>query len=156
MSYSSIILWGFAATLVLTSLLTIGRALHLTRMDIPFLVGTIFTSDREKAKWLGFLAHLVIGWLFAFIYASAFEKSGLNTWWFGMTIGLVHACFVLTIGMDLISNLHPRMATEDQGPDPTRMLEPPGFLILNYGRGTPLVTTVAHLIYGGILGTFYQ
>lgn len=58
--------------------------------------------------------------------------------------------------LNLISNLHPRMATEDQDPDPTKVLDPPGFLILNYGRGTSLVATVAHLIYGGILDTFYQ
>jgi hypothetical protein len=27
--------------------------------------------------------------------------------------------------------------------------------VLNYGRGTPLATIVAHLIYGGVLGAFY-
>lgn len=155
MNVSSTLLWGFAATLVLTSLLVLFRTLHLTRMDIPFLLGTMWTADRHRAKWIGFLLHLVMGFLFAFIYAWAFEESKLGHWWFGALIGFVHAIFVLTAGMSIISTLHPRMATEDQGPDPTKQLEPPGFLILNYGKGTPVATIAAHLAYGSILGAFY-
>jgi hypothetical protein len=54
------------------------------------------------------------------------------------------------------SAIHPRMANEQQGPTPTRQLEPPGSLALNYGRRTPLFLVVAHLVYGVILGAFYQ
>ena len=48
------------------------------------------------------------------------------------------------------------MASELRGPEPTKALEPPGFLALNYGRRTPLVTLVAHAVYGLILGAFYH
>ena len=34
------------------------------------------------------------------------------------------------------------------------LLEPPGFLMLNYGARTPLVTLVAHIAYGAIVGGF--
>ena len=34
------------------------------------------------------------------------------------------------------------------------MLEPAGFLLLNYGRRTPLVTLAAHVVYGAIVGGF--
>jgi len=34
----------------------------------------------------------------------------------------------------------------------TPLLESPGFLLLNYGRATPVVTILAHVIYGGIIG----
>jgi hypothetical protein len=37
---------GFAGTLVLTTALTTASALHLTRMDIPFLLGAAFTTNR--------------------------------------------------------------------------------------------------------------
>lgn len=156
MNLLSVIVWGFAATCVLTTLLIVGRSLHLTRIDIPFILGTAFTSDRNKAKWIGSLLHFIMGWNFAFIYALAMETTGLKIWWFGMLIGLVHAATVLTFGMNFVSYLHPRMATEDQGPDPTRVLEPPGFMITNYGYGTPIATLIAHIVYGGILGTFYS
>jgi hypothetical protein len=48
------------------------------------------------------------------------------------------------------------MASEQRGPEPTRQLEPPGFLALNYGRRTPLSVILAHLVYGTILGAFYR
>jgi hypothetical protein len=156
MDVYSLILWGFAATLVLTIIMTTSKYFGVTRMDIPFLMGTMFTSDRNKAPWMGFIIHLIIGWFFAFIYGAAFESSGIQTWWFGVLIGFVHAAFVLTIGLQMINSFHPRMARPFQGPTPTRQLEPPGFLALNYGRGTPIITFLAHLVYGGLLGIFYN
>lgn len=155
MNVAHVMLWGFVATLVLSCVLVICRGLHLTRMDIPFLLGTMLTSDRQTANWSGFLLHIIFGWAFAFIYALAFEDTGLNHWWFGAIIGFVHATFVLTSGMNVVSSVHPRIASEERGPEPTRMLEPPGFMVLNYGRGTPLATYIAHLIYGAILGMVY-
>ena len=156
MNIVNILIWGFAATLVLTVVMAASKPLGLTRMDIPFLLGTLFTANRNKAPWFGFLSHLVMGWIFAFIYGAAFESARLHTWWFGCAIGFVHAAFVLSVGLQILSSFHPRMAHPYQGPTPTKQLEPPGFFALNYGKGTPIVTLIAHLIYGVILGAFYQ
>lgn len=156
MNIGHAILSGFAATVVLTTAIVSARALHFTRMDIPFLLGTIWTNDRDKAKWSGFIMHLVLGWIFAFIYIFFFEMTGLTNWWFGALIGVAHGAFVLTAGMGLVQSFHPRMATEERGPEPTRMLEPPGFFILNYGSGTPMVSIIAHMLYGGVLGFLYS
>jgi hypothetical protein len=68
----------------------------------------------------------------------------------------VHGLFVLAAAMPALPALHPRMASEQRGPEPTRQLEPPGFLALNYGRQTPLSVVLAHLVYDGILGAFYR
>lgn len=155
MNLSQLILWGFAATVVLTTIMTASKYLGFTRMDIPFLLGTLFTPNRNKATWLGFTMHLLMGWFFAFIYGAAFETSGIKHGWFGVSIGFVHAAFVLAAGLQILNAFHPRMARPFQGPTPTRQLEPPGFLALNYGRGTPIITFLAHLVYGGILGSFY-
>ena len=32
------------------------------------------------------------------------------------------------------------------------LLEPPGFLMLNYGVSTPAVTAAVHVLYGAIVG----
>ena len=48
------------------------------------------------------------------------------------------------------------MASITSGPTPTRHLEPPGFMALNYGKQTPLSVIVAHVAYGAILGAFYR
>ncbi len=69
---------------------------------------------------------------------------------------MVHSLFVLLVVMYILPGLHPHMASEQRGPDPTRQLEPPGFLALNYGRRTPVVLVGAHVIYGAILGSFYR
>ena len=156
MNLPSCLLWGFVATIVLTTLMAASQGLGLSRMGIPFMLGTMFTPNRDRAKVVGFAIHLVNGWLFALVYALAFESWGRATWWLGAGIGLVHGLAVLVAVMPLLPGLHPRMASENQGPEPTRALEPPGFLALNYGRRTPVISLVAHLVYGAILGGFYR
>jgi uncharacterized membrane protein YagU involved in acid resistance len=156
MSYASWALWGFVATVALTTLMAGSQGLGITRMGLPYMLGTIFTPDRDRAKLVGWLVHLVNGWIFSLIYVAAFHAWGEASWWRGGAIGLVHALFVLTVGMRLLPGLHPRMAGEQQGPTVVRQLEPPGFLALNYGVQTPLVVVIAHVVFGMILGAFYD
>ncbi len=155
MNVGSWILWGFVATVVLTSIMAAGQALRLTRMSLPYMLGTMFTPSRDHAEWIGFLVHLVNGWAFSLLYVAAFQAWGRGTWWLGAVIGFVHATFVLTAGMRILPGLHPRMASEWQGPTVARQLEPPGFLALNYGMQTPLSVLFAHVAFGIILGAFY-
>jgi hypothetical protein len=156
MNKGGIALWGFVGTIVLTTLLAGCQALGLTRINLPFMLGTMLTANRDRAKVIGFGMHLINGWLFATLYAAAFRSWRQATWWLGALIGLVHALFVLTAALPALPGLHPRMASEQRGPTPTRQLEPPGFLALNYGRRTPISVVLAHLLYGGILGAFYR
>lgn len=146
---------GLVGTAVLTTALSSSRGLGFTRMDIPFMLGTSVTPDRDKAKWIGFMIHMMNGWLFTFIYFSLFSTLRVNPLWFGPVLGGIHALFVLTVGMATLPAIHPRMATEHHGPDATRLLEPPGFLALHYGKGTPLVTLLSHIFFGAILGFCY-
>lgn len=155
MNWSSWLLWGFVATLALTTVMAGTQGLRLTRMNLPYMLGAMFTPNRDRAKLVGFGVHLVNGWLFSLLYVAAFHAWGRATWWGGGAIGLAHAAFVLIAGMQLLPGLHPRMASEQQGPTVMRQLEPPGFLALNYGYQTPVSVTIAHLIYGIILGSFY-
>lgn len=156
MNWRSWLLWGFVATLSLTTVLAGSQGLRLTRMNIPYMLGTIFTPNGDRAKLIGFGVHLLNGWLFSLVYVAAFHSWGRATWWAGAAIGVVQAAFVLTVGMRLLPGLHPRMASEQKGPTVTRQLEPPGFLALNYGYQTPASVLLAHLIYGTILGMFYS
>jgi hypothetical protein len=149
-------LWGFVGTVALTGFMAAGQGLGLSRMSLPFMLATMFTADRDRAKLLGFGVHALNGWLFAFLYAAAFESWRRASIARGALIGLVHGLFVLLVGMRLLPGLHPRMASEQQGPTPTRQLEPPGFMALHYGRRTPLSVLVAHVVYGTILGAFYR
>jgi uncharacterized membrane protein YagU involved in acid resistance len=156
MSKRNVPLWGFVGTVVLTTILDGSQRFGLTRINFPFMLGTMFTPDRDRARLVGFGMHFLNGWIFASVYAAAFESWRRANWWLGAAIGLVHALYVLVVAMPALPAMHPRMASEQQGPTPTRQLEPPGFMALNYGRRTPLSVILAHLVYGGILGAFYR
>jgi len=156
MSFLSWALWGFVATLLLTTISSVAQGLRLTRMNIPFMLGTMFTSDRDRAKIYGFAVHLFNGWIFSFFYIAIFESLHYSSWWLGGILGLLHALFILTWGMRALPGLHPRMASEQHGPTVARQLEPPGFLALNYGVRTPVATFVSHLLFGIVLGSFYR
>lgn len=149
------LLWGFVGTTVLTMVMSGSQSFGLTRMNVPYLLGTIFITDRDKAEVVGISLHLINGWLFSLIYVAAFHATGVATWWFGAAIGAVHAGFVLSAGMASLPGLHPRMAGENAGPTVVAQLEPPGFLALHYGRATPVSVILAHLAFGAILGVFY-
>jgi hypothetical protein len=156
MNVPSILLWGFASTLVLTTLMTLSQGLGFTRMSIPFMVGTIVTPARDRAMVVGYGIHFVNGLVFALIYALFFEALGRADWVLGVGFGAVHALFVLTVGMAVMPGIHPHMVSEYYGPTPNRLLQPPGFLALNYGRRTPIVTFLTHIVYGAMLGGFYR
>jgi hypothetical protein len=146
---------GFAGTLVLTTALAAGSHLRLTRMDIPFLLGTAFTDDRTRAKVFGYTAHFVAGLVFALVYYAGFVALGQAGWKLGLVFGLVHALFAGTTLVNvLLPVVHPRMGTPDSAADSSPLLESPGFMLLNYGRGTPTLTILAHLAYGAIVGIF--
>ncbi len=155
MNWGSWLLWGFVSTVVLTALMAGSQGLGLTRMNLPYLLGTMFTPSRDRAKLYGVLAHFVNGWIFSVIYVAAFHAWGTSSWWLGALTGLVHASFVLTAGMPLLPGMHPRMANEQYGPTVVRQLEPPGFMALHYGLRTPVSVVLAHVVFGVILGAFY-
>lgn len=154
MNLPDTLLWGGVATLALTALLEGAMYFGWTRMSLPYILGTLVTSDRRTAPFIGAGLHFLNGYLFAFGYALAFEVIGAASWWIGLLLGLVHSLMVLVI-MPFIAGAHPRMATESDGPDARRALQPPGYFGLNYGRRTPLFGIASHLLFGLIMGAFY-
>jgi hypothetical protein len=156
MNWGSWVLSGFIATLALSTLLVMSQGFGLTRMNVPYLLGTIITPEREKARVYGFLGHFLNGWFFSFFYVYIFQVRHMANWWFGLLLGLAHALFILTVVMSLLPSLHPRMASEQKGPTARRQLEPPGFMAMNYGYRTPLSVFLAHAAFGAILGSLYQ
>lgn len=152
----SLVLWGLVATTAMASILQMSQGLGLSRMSLTFLLGSAVSGNRSRASVIGFVLYLAGGWLFAFLYFLFFESIGIGTWWIGAILGLVHGLFLLVCVIPLLPFVHPRMASEHHGVTRLRQLEPPGFLAMNYGYQTPLVTVVAQAVYGGVLGTCIQ
>jgi uncharacterized membrane protein YagU involved in acid resistance len=123
-------------------------------MDIPMMLGTFFIEDPDKARVVGSVMHLINGQVFALIYASAFSALGQANWWLGSLFGVLHGFAAITLIVPLLPGIHPRMASERSAPSPRNVLEPPGLFALNYGKRTALVTLIAHVLYGALLGIF--
>ena len=156
----SVSLWGalvggVVGTIVLTSGLRVAQELGVTRMDIPLLLGTIFTDRRDRASVIGYVIHFFNGLLFALAYYGVFRAVGHAGWLFGAALGLVHAALagglLLTV---LLPAVHPRMGTPWTDAEETPLLEAPGFLLANYGRRTVIWTLFGHIVFGAIVGGF--
>lgn len=155
MSVWGAIAGGFVGTLLLTSGLRAASELRLTRMDLPFLLGTMATSDRVRAKAIGYGLHFVAGLVFALMYYAVFLAIGRSGWVLGALFGLAHALFAGTALVNVLLPLvHPRMGSSFTSATTSPFLEPPGFLMLNYGRTTFVVMLVTHTAYGTLVGGF--
>ncbi|HEX2104774.1 MAG TPA: hypothetical protein VHF51_14050 [Solirubrobacteraceae bacterium] len=144
---------GFVGTLVLTTSMRAATELRLTRIDLPFLLGTAFTTDRIRAAALGYALHFGFGLAFACGYYAVFEAIDAASWWLGALLGAVHAVFAGTALVNILLPLvHPRMGTPFTDATAAPLLEPPGFLLLNYGMRTPAVMVAAHVTYGALIG----
>jgi hypothetical protein len=146
---------GLVGTLVLTSSLRLTQALGFTRMDIPLLLGTIFSEDRRRATAIGYAVHFMNGMIFSLGYTAIFFAVDQAGWVFGAFLGVVHAAFAGgTLVNILLPAIHPRMGTPWSDAEETPVLEPPGFMLMNYGRHTVIATLIAHIAYGTIVGGF--
>ena len=144
---------GFLGTLVLSTMLRMASELGVTRMDLPFLLGTSLTDNRRRAKVYGYALHFLSGLAFAVVYGLCFAAIGRSGWWLGGLFGILHALFTATVLVNvLVPVIHPRIGTPETAAHEVALIEPPGFLMLNYGRNTFLVTLAAHVAYGAIVG----
>lgn len=149
------IVGGVVGTIVLTTALRAASELRLTRIDLPFLLGTAVTEDRVRAKVVGYLLHFAFGVVFALAYYAVFVSLGRGGVLLGALLGLLHALFAGTALVNiLLPAVHPRMGTGFDAAGEAPLLEPPGFMLLNYGAQTPLAMIVAHIAYGAIVGGF--
>ncbi len=155
MNVGGAIAGGFVGTLVLTSTLRAATEFGLSRMDLPFLLGTAFSADRVRAKALGYALHFLAGEVFALLYFGVFSAIDSSGFVLGALFGLLHGVFAGTALVNvLLPVIHPRMGTPLSAADSQPLLEAPGFLMLNFGRRTPIVSLAAHIAYGAIVGGF--
>lgn len=146
---------GAVGTIVLTSALRLAQELGWTRMDIPLLLGTVFTDRRGRASVLGYAIHFGNGLFFSLVYYAIFRAVDHAGWGFGALLGIVHAAVAGGVLMTvLLPAIHPRMGTPWSDAEETPLLESPGFLLMNYGSRTVIWTVLGHVAYGAIVGGF--
>ena len=146
---------GLVGTVVLTTGSRLAQQLGWSRMDIPLLLGTAFSADRARAPAIGYAIHFANGLVFSLFYGLVFTAVDEAGALFGLLLGAAHGLFA---GAGLLNVLlpvvHPRMGSPWTDARETPVLEPPGFLLSNYGRATLVATFALHLAYGAIVGSF--
>ena len=150
-----VLVGALVGTVVLTTVLRAASERRPPRIDLPFLLVTAVTVGRLRANGIGYALHFLFGLLFALGYYVVFTTVGESGLLLGAALGLLHGLFACSALVNVLLPLvHPRLATGFDAAGATPLLETPGFLLLNYGRQTPTVTLVAHVLYGGLVGGF--
>ena len=144
---------GFAGTVVLTTILRAGSEARLTRLNLPFLLGTALTPECRRPR-------STVTWPISSSAWSSLCSITSSSWPSGAAVGagstlrrcpwsvLRHRAVNI-----LLPAVHPRMGTPFSAADSAPLIEPPGFLMRNYGRPRA-GSLAAHVAYGTIVGGF--
>lgn len=115
MNVVAAIVAGIVGNLVMTALMVMAPRMGMPKMDIIGMLGSMFTADSGAARRLGLILHLMMGIVFAIIYALLWQAGiGSVTWLWGLIFGFVHALVVI-IMMPIMMRMHPRPPTMEGG-----------------------------------------
>ena len=88
----------------------------MPKVDIIAMLGTMFTNSKTISTIIGVMAHLMMGLVFAFIYALLWSFGiGSPTWLWGLIFGAVHG-LVLYVIMPMLNRMHPRPVEMEGSP----------------------------------------
>lgn len=139
---------GAVATLLLSALLFLGPVFGIPFVDIPHLMGGVFTGHADAAFWLGFWIFFLGGWLVFPVLFVAFWPMlpGENevTFVHGVVKGVAWGGVLWVLSGLLLPVLGWLGRLEG--------LENPGLFALGEGALAALGVLLGHLAYGAALG----
>ena len=143
------VIGGFAGTIILTAGMFLAPVVGVPFIDIPHLVGGIFSADPTVALWIGFWIHFIGGWIvFPFIFAIVWAMGpGPMTGIIGDIIKGATWGFVLWIVSGLLMPVAGWL--NRLGPD---TLQLPGLFGFHLGWPAALALLVGHIVYGLAIG----
>ena len=147
---------GFVGTLAMSLLMSMARAMGMTRMpSFEVLNGAMVSRDARTAEPMGAFVHwIVMGTVvFGIMYALLFQVF-TPPWLAGLIIGIVHGLIVGVVAMPMMPMVHPAMRPATAGGEGLH-IDAPGVLGKNWGPTTPLGVIVGHAVYGLVVGTVY-
>jgi len=104
MNILSAVIAGILGTIVFTAILMMAPKMGMPKMDIVSLLGSMFSVKSNPV--LGWMMHLMMGVVFALIYAFLWSRGiGAATWVYGLLFGAVHWLIVGMI-MAMIPMMH--------------------------------------------------
>jgi hypothetical protein len=149
MDIGSAIVAGIVATVVMTALMYMAKAVGMP-MDMPRMLGLMFSGPENSSVVyaLGAVMHLMMGIVFAVIYALVFEITGADaTWLWGAVLGAIHGG-VAGLAFGMMPMMHPRMGNG-------QVLAAPGMFGKNYAPMMPAGVIMLHMVFGLVVGILY-
>jgi hypothetical protein len=145
MNILNAVIAGIGATIVFTAVLMMAPKMGMPKMDIVSLLGSMFGKPNQA---LGWMMHLMMGIVFALIYAFLWANGiGAATWLGGLIFGAVHWLIVGMI-MGMIPMMHVGIKSG--------AVQAPGLWMTNNGGIMAFMGgLVGHAIFGAVVALVY-
>ncbi len=151
-NYPAVVGAGLLAGAIMLIPIYMGRMMmpNQMKMDLLKMLGTMLMPVSGMTYGVGLVIHAMMSIIFASVHAAFFLwldiDSSLALW--GLLFGAVHWVMVgIAFGM-IKSSTH--RGIRDGA------VQAPGFFGLNMGMTTAMGILMVHLIYGVLVGTFYE
>ncbi|GAB4548559.1 MAG: hypothetical protein Fur002_25460 [Anaerolineales bacterium] len=146
MNILNAVISGIVATLVFTMILKMAPKMGMPNMDIVDLLGSMFSQKSNAA--LGWMMHLMMGAVFAVIYAFLWSSGiGAPNWTSGLAFGAVH-WLIVGVMMAAIPMMHVGIKSG--------AVKAPGMWMTNNGGAMAFMGgLVGHMIFGVVVALVY-
>jgi hypothetical protein len=146
MNILSAVIAGVVASLVFSIVLAMAPKMGMPKMDIVSLLGSMFSAKTNLA--LGWMMHLMMGIVFALIYAFLWSNGiGAATWLGGLIFGAVH-WLIVGVVMGMIPMMHVGIKSG--------AVKAPGLWMTNNGGLMAFMGgLVGHMIFGITIALVY-
>ena len=139
---------GIVATMVMTTVMYTLPLLGWAQVDLPTWIARIFTTAPVTVAETGVALHLLIGTMWAWVFAMQVEpRLSLTPAATGMVFGVSLWVFAQSMGVPIVGAIAD--AVHDGG------ATPPGWFAMRLGLGPALSSLVAHVAYGVSLSVVY-
>ncbi len=144
---------GLLGGVAFLMVVTMGRAIGMTRMNFLEVLGTMMTPNAPKTTvyGVGLMAHLMASAGFGLAHAGILHAIGVTTvgqaagW--DLVIGAAHGAVVLMVLPMMLNAMHPLVRKQ--------AMEAPGVALTGFGAGTPIGSLMAHVAFGLVAGSVY-
>ncbi len=147
MNVVSAIVAGLAGTLVMSMVMALAPKMGFPKMDIVGMLSSMFS--KKSIPVLGWMMHLMMGVVFALIYAFLWSKGvGAGTWVYGLVFGAIH-WMIVGIIMVMIPMLHVGIRSGS--------VKAPGIYMAGNGGGVKafLGGLMGHMLFGLVVALVY-
>ena len=146
MNVLSAVIAGIVGTIAISIVMGLAPMMGMPKMDIVDMLSTMFGKPN---RILGWMMHLMMGVVFALIYAFLWSIGfGSSNWLFGLIFGAVH-WLVVGVIMAMIPIMHVGIKNGE--------VEAPGMWMTNQGGILAFVGgLMGHMVFGLVVTLVYN